>query len=204
VDAAYAVFLRVGFKGFQQFAFELQTKAAKSLDPKRIEEYLAMINQEQGRDMCQVVMQYIIVVMAKYLQMMVAYWIHNEDLDQVTAEYDEFNRHVKELLASFKEVTGEELQPGKEIPMDRTVPAVRPSVQEAGSAADCTTINNSDKTASIQIEEVSERIRTVPCLASPQHICRFQTSLLLPLLPISQRWILMRLHFLSQPSVGPG
>jgi hypothetical protein len=143
VDAAYAVFLRVGFKGFQQFAFELQTKAEKSLDPKRIQEYLVMIHREQGPDMCQMAMCQVAMAMAKYLQMMVAYWIHNKDLDQVTAQYDDFNRHFKELMAAFKEVTEEEFCPGKEISMDRPIAAVRPSIQDAiptHNTADCAAV----------------------------------------------------------------
>ena len=54
VDAAYTVFLRIGFEDFQQYAFELQTCAAKNLNPQRVKEYLRIIYQEQGIAVCQV------------------------------------------------------------------------------------------------------------------------------------------------------
>ena len=54
VDAAYAVFLRIWFEDFQQYAFELQTCAAKNLNPQRVKEYLGIIHQHQGLTACQV------------------------------------------------------------------------------------------------------------------------------------------------------
>ena len=54
MDAAYAVFLRRGFEDFQQFAFELQTCAAKNLNPQRVREYLGIIFQQQGLAVTQV------------------------------------------------------------------------------------------------------------------------------------------------------
>ena len=54
IDAAYTVFLRIGFEDFQQYAFELQTCAAKNLNPQRVKEYLAIIFQHQGLAVTQV------------------------------------------------------------------------------------------------------------------------------------------------------
>ena len=54
VEAAYRVFLRNGFEDFQQYAFELQTCAEKSLNPQRVKEYLAIIFQHQGLAVTQV------------------------------------------------------------------------------------------------------------------------------------------------------
>jgi hypothetical protein len=62
VDAAYEVFMEVGFDDLfddfldQQYALELQTTEAKNLAPKRIKEYMKIIHQEQGQAMCQVAM----------------------------------------------------------------------------------------------------------------------------------------------------
>merc|ERR1711990_425913 len=66
VDAAYTVFLRIGFEDFQHYAFELQTCAAKNLNPRRIKEYLEIIHQEQGFSACQATADYVVMVMAKY------------------------------------------------------------------------------------------------------------------------------------------
>merc|ERR1719400_2286924 len=92
VDAAYEVFLRIGFEDFQQYAFELQTCAAKNLNPQRVKEYLRIIYQEQGIAVCQATMEYVALVMGKYLQMLVAYSIFKEDPDQVTDHFEQFNR----------------------------------------------------------------------------------------------------------------
>ena len=54
VDNAYDVFLRNGIEDFQYYAFELQTCAAKNLNPGRIKEYLEIIHREQGFSACQV------------------------------------------------------------------------------------------------------------------------------------------------------
>ena len=54
VDNAYDVFLRNGIEDFQPYAFELQTCAAKNLNPRRIKEYMEIIHQEQGFPSCQV------------------------------------------------------------------------------------------------------------------------------------------------------
>ena len=79
------------FEDFRNFAFELQTDAKAKLNPKRIREYLEIIKDTSGADMCCVVFHYIIVVLGKYLQMMVAYHIHKEDPDRVTKEFEFFN-----------------------------------------------------------------------------------------------------------------
>ena len=54
VDYAYQVFLKRGGKDLQPFVYELQTTAEKSLNHKRIREYLTIIFQEQGLAMAQV------------------------------------------------------------------------------------------------------------------------------------------------------
>ena len=54
VDAAYEVFLRIRFEDFQQYAFELQTCAAKNLNPQKVKEYLGIIYQQQGLAVTQV------------------------------------------------------------------------------------------------------------------------------------------------------
>ena len=54
VDNAYDVFLRNGIEDFHAYAFELQTCAAKNLNPRRIKEYMGILHQEQGFPSCQV------------------------------------------------------------------------------------------------------------------------------------------------------
>ena len=107
------MFLRQrSFKDFSNFAFELQTDAAAKLNPMRIREYLEIIKNSSGTEMCTVVFHYVIVVIGKYLQMMVAYRVHNEELDSVTDEFNHFNQNIKKLVSCFTDVTGLKFKAG--------------------------------------------------------------------------------------------
>ena len=50
------MFLRVGFKNFESYYFEMQTVAIQNLNPQRVKEYLGMIYQHQGLAECQVLL----------------------------------------------------------------------------------------------------------------------------------------------------
>ena len=100
------------FEDFRNFAFELQTDATAKLNPQRIREYMEIIKDTSGADMCCVVFHYIIVVLGKYLQMMVAYHIHKEDPDRVTKEFEFFNSNYEQLVFDFTDLTGLEFIPG--------------------------------------------------------------------------------------------
>jgi hypothetical protein len=112
VDAAYEVFLAEGFEDFQEYAFELKTTATKSLSPSRIREYLQTIYEQQGHDACQAVLEYVVVVLSKYLQMMVAYEIHRQKTDRVEAQFKQFNACYTQLVNIFAEITGQPFEPG--------------------------------------------------------------------------------------------
>ena len=94
------------------FVFELQTDAAAKLNPMRIREYLEIIKNSSGTEMCTVVFHYVIVVIGKYLQMMVAYHVYNEELDGVTDEFNRFNQNYEKLVSCFTDVTGLEFKAG--------------------------------------------------------------------------------------------
>ena len=99
MDAAYEVFLEVGFEDFKEQAFALQTTEKKSLDPKRIKEYLQIVFKESGVGMCQEVMKYVFLVLGKYLQMMVAYNINKDepDTNRVTKLFEQFSQKYSKL-----------------------------------------------------------------------------------------------------------
>ena len=62
--------------------------------------------------MCTVVFHYVIVVLGKYLQMMVAYHVFNEDLDGVIDDFSHFNENYEKLVNHFTDVTGAEFKAG--------------------------------------------------------------------------------------------
>ena len=97
---------------FQSHAFHLQTIAHQYLNPGKIQEYMIILKRALGADTCRTTLNYIIVVLGKYLMMMVAYHIHKGDLDAVEEDYDKFNTDFYQLIQDFSQVTGEEFKSG--------------------------------------------------------------------------------------------
>ena len=52
------------------------------------------------------------MVIGKYLQMMVAYHVYNEEPDDVTDEFNRFNQNYEKLVSCFTDVTGLEFEAG--------------------------------------------------------------------------------------------
>ena len=72
IEAAYGVFIKGGARDVQHYIFELQTKAAISLDPTRIREYLSIIHRHKKNNLqtCQNVTEYIFLILGQFLQIM--------------------------------------------------------------------------------------------------------------------------------------
>ena len=70
IEAAYGVFIKGGARDVQHYIFELQTKAAISLDPARIREYLSIIHKKDNLQTCQNVTEYIFLSLGQFLQIM--------------------------------------------------------------------------------------------------------------------------------------
>jgi len=131
VDATYTVFLRNGFEDFQYYSFEMQTVAIQNLNPQRVKEYLGIIFQQQGLAVTQATMEYILAVMSKYLQMLVAYSIFKEDPDQVADHFERFNRDFDQMCQAFKEVTNQTFKAGQEVEALKPVAPVKPIQRES-------------------------------------------------------------------------
>ena len=58
------------------------------------------------------VVHYIIVVLAKYSQMMVAHHIYRKQPESVANDFKCFNQNYEKLLLDFTDVTGEIFTPG--------------------------------------------------------------------------------------------
>ena len=76
-------------------------------------------------------MEYVALVMGKYLQMLVAYSIFKEDPDQVTDHFEQFNRDFDEICKAFKEVTGQTFKAGQEVEVLKPVAPVKPMQRES-------------------------------------------------------------------------
>ena len=82
---------------FDYYFVELQTNFNQHLKPEKIEEYLRIIKNHKGAEMCHQMFNYILVVKSKYLQIMTVYYIHKNDVPRVTANFERFNEHYFEL-----------------------------------------------------------------------------------------------------------
>ena len=76
-------------------------------------------------------MEYILAVMSKYLQMLVAYSIFKEDPDQVADHFERFNRDFDQMCQAFKEVTNQTFKAGQEVEMLKPVAPVKPIQRES-------------------------------------------------------------------------
>ena len=78
IEAAYGVFIKGGARDLQHYIFELQTKAAISLDPARIREYLSIIHKKDNLQTCQNVAEYIFLILGQFLQIMERLFQNND------------------------------------------------------------------------------------------------------------------------------
>ena len=79
-------------------------------------------------------MDYVLAVMGKYLQMLVAYSISKEDPDQVADHFEQFNKDFDQMCRAFKEVTNQTFQAGQgvQMPMAPLKPILREPKAELG------------------------------------------------------------------------
>ena len=90
-----------------------QLEFEQNLGPKQIKEYLAIIYKDSGGiDMCQIVLDYILILLGKYLQMMVSHHISKEEPARLTQDFEKFNKLYSSYLDIFKEVTKTVYKPG--------------------------------------------------------------------------------------------
>ena len=71
-------------------------------------------------------MEFVFAVMGKYLQMVVAYSIFENEPDQVVHHFEQFNSDFYEACAAFKEVTHQVFKAGQKVEMLKPVVPVIP------------------------------------------------------------------------------
>ena len=76
--------------------------------------------------MCQYVMDYIIIVLSKYLQMMTAYNIFKEDAERVNSQFELFNEQYKSFADIFEKVTNICYKPGDKLILEKPIAKVSP------------------------------------------------------------------------------
>ena len=132
----------------ENFMFELQTSAVANFKPTKVQQYLKEILKVQGIDMAKIIFNYIIIVRAKYLQIVSIYYSHANDTVRIEKEFQSFNTDFEELEIVHSKLFGEKYDPENvpEAPSetyneqmeengasdDKTVPSAPPVTNEEG------------------------------------------------------------------------
>ena len=69
-----------------------------------------MIHRQSGAAKCREVLEYVVMALAKYLQITVAYDIFKGDLEKISGHLELFNEHLEALAVVFRLVTNTEFQ----------------------------------------------------------------------------------------------
>ena len=115
VEAAYQTFLngandlKATLQRISSFIFELETEANHCFKLEHIESYLSMSSKFRSLDESKDIFRYIVFVRAKYLQMVVAFYLYKNDVARVEAEFHAFNDFFEEIVAMYLENLGKSL-----------------------------------------------------------------------------------------------
>ena len=133
IDSNYDVFLK-GLKNYEKahsrfsgFIVELETKASMSFKEQNIRELLMKVKKNRGKAHAKHLASYVFIVRAKYLQIVTAFYLYDNDTERVEEEFQSFNCDVKQLQKIHKELIGEEFQPREPLDWElneRKVPCV--------------------------------------------------------------------------------
>ena len=115
VESSYKTFLngaknlKVTLENISAFIFELETEANHCFNLEHIESYLSMSSELRSLDESKDIFRYIVFVRAKYLQMVVAFYLYKNDIARVEAEFHAFNDFFEEIVAMYLENLGKSL-----------------------------------------------------------------------------------------------
>ena len=87
----------------------MKTLANDALSPNKIEDYISIVHDEYGEEAANIIMHYIIVVAAKYLQMMCSYYINENNPEAVEKTFNIFNVNFQNYEQIYKNITGEKI-----------------------------------------------------------------------------------------------
>ena len=113
-DGEFEKWVESGLSTFETQCLVAEIYFNQNLTPGKIREYMIFLKLNFGADTCRTTLNYIIVVLGKYLLMAVAWSIHKGNLDGVEEDFAKFNNNFYQLVQDFSKVTGEEFMSGFE------------------------------------------------------------------------------------------
>ena len=69
-----------------------------------------MIHRQSGAAKCRELLEYVVMALAEYLQITVAYDIFKGDLEKISGHFQLFNEYLEALAVVFRLVTNTKLQ----------------------------------------------------------------------------------------------
>ena len=95
----------------ENYIFELQTSAHRSLKPRMVEKYLKALLESEGIEAAILVFNYIMIVKAKYLQLATIFYIFKKDDIRVETEFGSFNLDYRELEEIYQNLFQQDFDP---------------------------------------------------------------------------------------------
>ena len=139
IDSNYDVFLK-GLRNYEKahsrfssFIVELETKASMSFKEQNVRELLSKVMKTRGRARAKHLAAYVFIVRAKYLQIVTAFYLYDNDAERVEEEFQSFNSNVRQLKKIHKELFGEVFEPREPLDwevIERKVPCVHEGCSE--------------------------------------------------------------------------
>ena len=114
VESSFRTFLKGShdmqgvMEELKAYIYELNTKADQSLDPAKLQNYLHILKGFRGNETAKIAFNYCLIVKAKYLSLVTAYYLFQMDDERVENEYVEFNDHLGELISFYAELFEED------------------------------------------------------------------------------------------------
>ena len=133
IDSNYDVFL-MGLKNYEKthsrfssFIVELETKARVSFKQENIQQLLEKVAKSRGKAYAKQLASYVLIVRAKYLQIITAFYLYDNDTERVEEEFKSFNNDVNQLQNIHKQLFDEVFEPREPLGWEnvkRKVPCV--------------------------------------------------------------------------------
>ena len=118
IEATYVAFINgssdVGkvITRFSHYAMEFQTEFYQHMKTEKITKFLKIVMEKDGAEACQAMYQSILIVKSKYLQMIVMYFIYQNEPDTVAKEFEKFNRDFFDFQSNYETIVKERKVPG--------------------------------------------------------------------------------------------
>ena len=105
------------------YIFHLQNLVEKFLNPIQVQDHLDLVHKQYGSVTCTKMLDYVILLLAKDLQLTAAFFLYNSDLKRTAYVFQRFNDYYRKYLRIYEKLIGE---PFVVPPTKRTAESIDP------------------------------------------------------------------------------